>query len=191
MSVFDDRYFATIGPQGPGNPPAPVPAAPASSSKLPFPAADPPIWLLPDGSVSYSGRSPSASTGAASTSQVPGGFLNSNASTLMALGAGIAQGGIGRGLEYAANAAQAAHKQQAQQQSLLHTYDALTDAGVPRTLARAAVYDPHIMRAVASTYFGPKANSTAPAAAAPPADAATLATPDAPAQPPALPDGSN
>jgi hypothetical protein len=188
VSVFDDRYFATIGPQGPGNPPSPTApsATPAPPTRLPFPAADPPIWLLPDGRVSYSGQ-PSAAQAPSDTGLAPGGFLSSNAPTLMALGAGIAQGGIGRGLELAGNAAQASHKQQMQQQSLLHTYDALTDAGVPRSLARAAVYDAHIMRAIASAYFGPKAQPSAPATTPmPPAPA----TPDASTPPAEAGDGS-
>jgi hypothetical protein len=158
MGIYDDSSASTI-PQLSGTKlPQTITPSPIG---LPS-ASDAPIWLLPDGSVSYTGR-PATPAGATAADPSPG-FLASNAQTLMALGAGIAQGGVGRGLQLASAAAQASHQQQAHQQSLLHTYDALTDAGVPRTLARAAVYDPHIMRAVASAYFGPKAQN-APAGA--------------------------
>lgn len=174
MGIFDDLFSAPAAGAAP---------SPNATTGAPITLGDPPIWLLPDGSVSYTGRPPSARL-PNNAAQAPGGFLGNNAQTLMALGAGIAQGGVGRGLQLAAGAAQASHQQQAQRDSVLHAYDVLTDAGVPRALARAAIYDPHIMRAVASAYFGPKAKPEAPAAVATPApDAAAAPAPNGPPQP--------
>ena len=149
-------------------PPSVRPAA-AVPASLSIPPAEPWIWLSPDGSVSYAGRQPGTSgsaTPGSTSSPVSDGSnpLSSNALTLMALGAGIAQGGIGKGLQQAATAAEADRKQQAQRYGVLQTYDALTDAGVPRDEARAAIYDPRVMRAVATKYFGGKPRSTEQAA---------------------------
>jgi len=146
-------------------PNAPV-SVPQASGPLPIPPADPPIWLGPDGSVSYTGRQRTPSEAA----QPSNNSLSNNALTLMALGGGIAQGGVGKGLQLATAAAEADRKQQAQRYGVLQTYDALTDAGVPRDEARAAIYDPRVMRAVATKYFGPKqkaSQSVAPAASVP------------------------
>jgi hypothetical protein len=137
--------------------PSRVPAAPSS---LPIPPSQPPMWLLPDGSVSYTGRPPGSSADAPGNNNP----LSGNALTLMALGGGIAQGGIGRGLTQAASAAEADRNRQAQQLNLLQTYTALTNGGVPPQEARLAVSNPSVMRAVAMKYFGPKAQANAPAA---------------------------
>ena len=48
----------------------------------------------------------------------------------MALGAGIAQGGIGRGLAMASAAAEAERSRAAQQMSFLQTYKALVGGGI-------------------------------------------------------------
>jgi hypothetical protein len=93
----------------------------------------------------------------------------------MALGGGIAQGGVGKGLQLATAAAEADRKQRAQRYGVLQSYDALTDAGVPRDEARAAIYDPHVMRAVAAKYFGPKGKASEAAA---PTPAVLLAMPN-------------
>ena len=130
--------------------------------------AQPWMWLSPDGSVSYTGRQPAA-----------GNPLSNNALTLMALGAGIAQGGIGKGLQQAATAAEADRQQQAQRYGVLQNYDALTDAGVPRDQARAAIYDPRVMSAVATKYFGGKQGA-----------GASPSTQNIPPLPPGVPDGS-
>jgi hypothetical protein len=188
MSIIDDlvaQYAGVGGPQIPANSllanmqaaqyrPAPAatfpnapPSAPPPSGSLPIPPADPPIWLGPDGSVSYTGRQPAASDAA----QPNNNPLGNNALTLMALGAGIAQGGVGKGLQFATTAAEADRKQQAQRYGVLHAYDALTDAGVPRDEARAAIYDPHVMRAVAAKYFGPKGRAVETATPSPPSPA--------------------
>ena len=97
--------------------------------------------------------------------------INNHALTLMALGAGIAQGGVGQGFASAATAAQAERNLQAQQVNFLQTYKALTDAGVPAEEARAAVTNPSLMRAVAVKYLGSRSQSAAPSAAPAPAGA--------------------
>ena len=86
----------------------------------------------------------------------------------MALGAGIAQGGVGRGLADAATAAAAERNRQFQQLNFLATYKALTDGGVPPQEAQAAISNPSLMRALAAKYLGPRSPgnvSSAPAIA--------------------------
>jgi hypothetical protein len=97
--------------------------------------------------------------------------INNHALTLMTLGAGIAQGGVGRGLAAAATAAEAERNRQAQQLNLLQTYKALTDGGVPPQEAQAAIGNPSLMRALAAKYLGPR--SPGNAASAPVAPAGT------------------
>jgi hypothetical protein len=72
----------------------------------------------------------------------------------MSLGAGIAQGGVGRGLAAAATAAEGERNRQAQQLNFLRTYKALTDGGVPPQEAQAAIGNPSLMRTLATKYLG-------------------------------------
>jgi hypothetical protein len=95
--------------------------------------------------------------------------------TLMALGAGIAQGGVGRGLELAQAAAQAERNLMAQQVNYRQTYNALTGAGVPPDEALAAVMNPSLMHALAVRYLGPRAAAGGPA----PRNASAAANPTA------------
>jgi len=67
------------------------------------------------------------------------GGINNHPLTLMSLGAGIAQGGIGRGLALATAAAQAERNLQAQQVNHAHVFNALTGAGLLPDEALAAV----------------------------------------------------
>jgi hypothetical protein len=101
------------------------------------------------------------------------GGINNHPLTLMSLGAGIAQGGIGRGLTLATAAAQAERNLQAQQVNHAHVFNALTGAGVPPDEALAAVLNPSLMRALAVKYLGPHAGGNAAGAA--PAGAAVPA----------------
>jgi hypothetical protein len=176
---FDTRYAGLIPPRFSGddamtrlaaaqypltpaaNPPNAAAGAPPS---LPIPPAQPNMWLAPDGSVSYTGQQPGAWSNIA---QGLDKTLSNNALTLMALGGGIAQGGIGKGLTQAASAAEADRSGQAQQLNLLQTYTALTNGGVPPQEARIAVSNPSVMRAVAMKYFGPRAQSNTSATAPP------------------------
>jgi hypothetical protein len=159
-------------------PAATLPNASASApASLPIPPSQPHMWLSPDGGVSYTGQQPGAWSNVA---QGLDKTLSNNALTLMALGGGIAQGGIGKGLTQATSAVDADRNRQAQQLNLLQTYTALTNGGVPPQEARIAVSNPAAMRAVAMKYFGPKAQ--ADATAAPP--------PTIPSLPPGLPDGA-
>jgi hypothetical protein len=97
----------------------------------------------------------------------------------MALGAGIAQGGVGRGL---ADAAAAERNRQFQQLNFLQIYKALTDGGVPPQEAQAAVSNPSLMRALAAKYLGPRSPGSSSGVAAPSASGAAM--------PPGVPEGS-
>jgi hypothetical protein len=79
----------------------------------------------------------------------------------MALGAGIAQGGIGRGLAMASAAAENERNRAAQQLSFVQTYKALTDGGIPQDEALAATLNPGLMRTLAAKYLGPRAATNA------------------------------
>ena len=135
------------------------------------------------------------------------GGIDNHPLTLMSLGAGIAQGGIGRGLALATAAAQAERNLQAQQVNHAHVFNALTGAGVPPDEALAAVLNPSLMRALAVKYLGPhsggRSATTAPGAAsnsavagsntynASPASAGASATATTvPAYPAGVPSGS-
>jgi hypothetical protein len=85
----------------------------------------------------------------------------------MALGAGIAQGGVGRGLALAGQAVEGERNRQLQQLNFPHTYSALTNAGVPPDLAQAAITNPGVMQSVAQRYFGPRSPGSAAPASAP------------------------
>ena len=74
----------------------------------------------------------------------------------MALGAGIAQGGVGRGLAAAGVAAEGERSRQAQELNFLQAYKALTDGGVPPEEAQAAVGNASLMRTLAAKYLGPR-----------------------------------
>jgi hypothetical protein len=89
------------------------------------------------------------------------GGINNHPLSLLSLGAGIAQGGVGRGLTLATAAAQAERNLQAQQVNHAHVFNALTGAGVPPDEALAAVLNPSLMRALAVKYLGPRAGGNA------------------------------
>ena len=82
-----------------------------------------------------------------------GNFLSSNPLMLMALGGGIAQGGIGRGLQMAVPAAQAERKERKQDVVQGITYDALRTAGVPHGQALAGALNPEILKTIARAQF--------------------------------------
>jgi hypothetical protein len=85
-----------------------------------------------------------------------GNFLSNNPLMLMALGGGIAQGGIGRGLQMAVPAAQAEQQQQKQQQAQQATYQALRQSGVPHGQAMAAALNPDVLKTIARLHFDAK-----------------------------------
>jgi hypothetical protein len=126
----------------PANPPSTYDQAPAASA--------PPSSGL--GSIAGMVQNP--------TNGIVGG-INNHPLTLMSLGAGIAQGGIGRGLALATAAAQAERNLQAQQVNHAHVLNALIGAGVPPDEALAAVLNPTLMRALAVKYLGPRAGGNA------------------------------
>jgi hypothetical protein len=131
------------------NPPAPGPLA--------IPPAQPPIFLSPPDAAS---ATPAGSSGQGLNNGLANG-INNHALTLLALGAGIAQGGVGRGLAAAATAAEAERNRAAQQLNFAQTYKALTDGGVPPQEAQAAISNPSLMRALAAKYLGPRAPGNA------------------------------
>jgi hypothetical protein len=176
--------FAGLLPPWAYNTPWPPPTAntpplpPATAAPPPSPAALPlPIPPARPPSFAPSLAAPPA------TSAVPQDPTNNNiaptlanplashAATLMALGAGIAQGGIGKGLAMASAAAENERNRAAQQMSFLQTYKALTDSGVPQQEAIAAVSNPSLMRTLAARYLGARSQANAAGSAgAPPAN---------------------
>jgi hypothetical protein len=95
----------------------------------------------------------SADAGGGSFASGAGNFLSSYPLMLMALGSGIAQGGIGRGLQMAVPAAQAEQAQLKAQQAQGATYQALLGSGVPQGQALAAALNPGALKAIARSRF--------------------------------------
>jgi hypothetical protein len=178
--IFGDNFLSLLSPfataqyrQTPSATfPNPATAAPPPGP-LAIPPAQPPIFLSPPGPAGAAPIQPSSPLGGLGQNLANG--LNNHALTLMALGAGIAQGGVGRGLEAATSAAETERSRQAQQLNLLQTYKALTDGGVPPPQAQAAIGNPSLMRALAVKYLGARS----------PGSAASV--PTTPAVPPNLP----
>jgi hypothetical protein len=160
----------------------PNPAAPAPGP-LAIPPAQPPIFLSPPNSAGGAPAQPASPW----DSIISG--LNHHALTLMALGAGIAQGGVGRGLAGAATAAESERNRQVQQLNFLQTYKALTDGGVPPQEAQAAVGNPSLMRTLAARYLGTRAaDNTAAGLVRHPTSGTD--SPAVPPMPPSVPPGS-
>jgi hypothetical protein len=183
--IFSDNFLSLLSPlataQYRPTPTAtfPNPAA-ATPGPLAIPPATPPIFLSPPDPA---GAAPAQSTSAfGGIGNALTNGISNIALTLIALGAGIAQGGVGKGLAAAATAAEAERNRQAQQLNLLQTYQALTDGGVPPQEAQAAIGNPSLMRALAAKFLGPRSPgnaSSAPAALA-----------SAPVVPPNVPSGA-
>jgi hypothetical protein len=210
--IFGDDFLSLLSPFATAQY-RPTPAAtfpnPAASAPGPLsiPPAQPPIFpSAPDppelaGAASAQPAGALGSIGPSINNGLANG-INDHALTLMALGAGIAQGGVGKGLAAAASAAQAERNLQAQQVNFRQTYNALTGAGVPADEALAAVMNPSLMRTLAVKYLGPRSGGNAAnVAAAPPASAPGMpasgsaassnASPaSAPALPPDVPSGA-
>jgi hypothetical protein len=188
--IFGDDFLSLLSPfataQYRPTPAAtfPNPAAPAPGP-LSIPPAQPPIFLSPPDPTGAAPAQPAGVLGGLGPSINNGlaNGINNHALTLMALGAGIAQGGVGKGLVDAASAAQTERSQQIQQLNFLQTYNALTAAGVPPPQAQAAISNPSLMRALAVKYLGSK--SPGSASNAPAAIAA-----NGPVAPPNVPNGA-
>ncbi len=116
--IFSDNFLSLLSPlataQYRPTPAAtfPNPAAPAPGP-LAIPPATPPIFLSPPDPAGAAPAQPASALGDLGQGLTNG--INNHALTLMALGAGIAQGGVGRGLALASTAAQAERNLQAQQ----------------------------------------------------------------------------
>jgi len=90
-----------------------------------------------------------------------GQVLGDNGLTLMALGGGMAGApswgtAISRGLTQAVPATALEQKQNLQQANIAATYRSLVAAGVEPAKALAAVYNPDILKQIATQTFGPK-----------------------------------
>jgi hypothetical protein len=187
MGIFDDsNYFNQLQSPFATAQYRPTPAATFPNSLAPapgplsIPPAQPPIFLAtPNPAGAAPAPLPSAWDNFANG-------VNNHALTLMALGAGIAQGGVGRGLAAATTAAEGERSRQAQQLNFLQTYKALTDGGVPPQEAQAAIGNPSLMRTLAAKYLGPRSPSNAPSMPAASASAAF----SNPTPPPGLPNGA-
>jgi hypothetical protein len=193
--IFGDNFLSLLSPLATAqyrptpsatfqNPPAPPPGP------LAIPPAQPPIFLSPADPAGAAPAQPASALGSIGQGLANG--INNHALTLMSLGAGIAQGGVGKGLDAATAAAQAERNLQAQQVNLSHTYNVLTGAGVPADEALAAVLNPSLMRTLAVKYLGPKAPVNSPGAPAASARTAPQGVPDGSAYSPATwkaPDG--
>src|ERR1700692_4281497 len=138
MGTCDDsnypnpQYSIFGGPQFPPTSPLstlaaaqyrPTPGAtfpnPAAPGPLAIPAAQPPIFLSPP-DPSHAASAPPPHPFGSPARPLPNGISN-HALPLMALGAGIAQGGVGRGLADAATAAAAERNRQLQPLNFLQT----------------------------------------------------------------------
>jgi hypothetical protein len=160
--LFGDNFLSLLSPSATAQyrttPAATFPNAP-TPGPLSIPPAQPPIFLSPTDS---SAATPAQATGTlGGIGQGLASGINNHALTLMALGAGIAEGGIGRGLAAATTTAETERNRQMQQLSFLQTYNALTAAGVPSPQAQAAISNPSLMRALAAKYLGPRSPTEA------------------------------
>jgi hypothetical protein len=199
--IFDDDFLSLLSPLAMAQyRPTPAATFPDSAAPAPgplsTPPAQPPILLSPPPDPAGTTPTQSASASGSSGPDINNGInnglangLNNHALSLMALGAGIAQGGVGRGLADAATAAQAERNLQAQQVNFLQTYKALTAAGVPAEDALAAVVNPSLMRVLAVKYFGPNSLGNASNALLAPANARAMPA-NGPAVPPTVPNGA-
>jgi hypothetical protein len=157
--IFGDNFLSLLSPFATAQY-RPTPAAtfpdPAAPAAPPAPLAIPPAQL-----PIFSPPAPGSAAPAqpASPWESIANGINNHALTLMALGAGIAQGGVGKGLGLAEAAAQTERNLLAQQVNFKQTYNALTGAGVPADEALAAVVNPSLMRALAVKYLGSKSAS--------------------------------
>jgi hypothetical protein len=105
-----------------------------------------------------------------------GNFLSRNPLMLMALGGGIAQGGVGRGLAAAVPAAQYEQAQRRQGAVQGATYDALRSAGVPHGQALAGALNPVVLKTIAKSHFDAKPTSQSPVTPYQPPDMSSLDT---------------
>jgi hypothetical protein len=106
--LFGDNFLSLLSPiataQYRPTPAAPFPNAP-TPGPLSIPPAQPPIFLSPPDPAGAAPAQPTSALG--SIGQGLGNGINNHALTLMQLGAGIAQGGVGKGLALASTAAEA------------------------------------------------------------------------------------
>lgn len=81
------------------------------------------------------------------------GFLSAHQNALQGLGAGIASGGLQRGVPGMAQGAQQDYQLNMQRNSLAGTYQALIASGVPPAQAQAMTLNPELLKTMAPTYM--------------------------------------
>lgn len=81
------------------------------------------------------------------------GFLGNHQNALLGLGAGIASGGLQRGVPGLAAGAQQDYTQNIQRSTMAATYQSLLSAGLPAPIAQAATLNPEILKTVAPTLY--------------------------------------
>lgn len=81
------------------------------------------------------------------------GFLGNHSNALMGLGAGIASGGLQRGVPGMAAGGQMDYQRNLQQSSLAGTYQALIASGIPAAQAQAMTLNPELLKTLAPTYM--------------------------------------
>jgi hypothetical protein len=80
-------------------------------------------------------------------------FIGQHQNALAGLGAGIASGGLQRGVGGMAQGGQMDYQRQMQMNALQGTYQALQGAGLPEPVARAAALNPEVLKAVAPSLY--------------------------------------
>src|SRR5580704_10932643 len=118
--IFGDEFLSLLSPlataQYRPTPGATFPnqaAAAPAPGPLAIPPPPPPVFLSPPDLAGAAPAQPASGLGGLGQGITNG--INNHALTLMALGAGIAQGGVGRGLALASTAAEAERSRQLQQ----------------------------------------------------------------------------
>lgn len=81
------------------------------------------------------------------------GFLGNHSNALMGLGAGIASGGLQRGVGGMAQGGQLDYQRNMQQGSLASTYQALIQSGIPAAEAQAMALNPELLKTLAPQHF--------------------------------------
>jgi hypothetical protein len=81
------------------------------------------------------------------------GFLGNHSNALMGLGAGIASGGLMRGVPGMAAGGQMDYQRNMQQSSLAATYQSLIQSGVPPAQAQAMTLNPELLKTLAPQHF--------------------------------------
>jgi hypothetical protein len=144
-----------MGAGFPPQPPQQQPGADAMASGL-IPSQGQPQGPAPAQSAAPMSQMPQGMQGSPQGGGIMdmlSGFLGNHQNALLGLGAGIASGGLQRGVPGMAQGAQQDYQRSMQQNSLMGTYQALQAAGLPEGLARAATLNPELLKTIAPQYM--------------------------------------